>query len=155
MHGGYIGDSSADISYSNICKQIDKGLKEQHTERKVIRAVMRVIQPGYFKNILICEDELTTTEFKSFLRSHIGEKGTAELFKELLLAIQLENETPQQLLYGMLGLKQNVIFTSNMSLQPTQVQHLQPPSCRCANVSSKPSLPKRGKQHGTTLSCLH
>lgn len=112
VQGGYIGDNSADISYSNICKQIDEG-KEQHTECEVIRAVMRVIQPGHFKNMLICKDELTVTELKSFLRYHIGEKGAAELFQELVLAGQLENETPQQILYRMVGLKQKVIFTSN------------------------------------------
>lgn len=28
-----------------------------------------------------------------------------------------------------------------------KVQNLQPPTCHCANASSKPSLPKRGKQH--------
>lgn len=59
---------------------------------------MRVIQPGHFKNMLICKDELTITELKSFLRSHIGEKGTDELFQELVLARQLENKTPQQFL---------------------------------------------------------
>lgn len=74
---------------------------------------MRVIQPGHFKNI--CKDELTLTELRSFLRSHIGGKNTAELFQELVLARQLENETPQQFLYRMVGLKQNVLFTSNQT----------------------------------------
>lgn len=115
MHGGYIGDNSADISYSNICKQTDEGLKEQHMESEVIRAVMQVIQAGHFKNMLICKDELTITELKSFLRYHIGEKGAAELFQELVLARQLENETPQQFLYRMVGFKQKVIFTSNQT----------------------------------------
>lgn len=115
IHGGYVGDSSADISYSNICKQIDEGIKEQHTEREIIRAVMRVIQPGHFKNMLTCKDEMTVTELKSFLQSHIGEKGTAELFQELVLAKQSESESPQQFIYRMVGLKQKVIFTSKQS----------------------------------------
>lgn len=94
VHGGYIGDSSSDISYGNICQQIDEGLKEQHAEREIIGAVMR----GHFKNMLICKDELIITELKSFSRSHIGEKGTAELFQELDLARQLVKEAPQQFL---------------------------------------------------------
>lgn len=36
IHGGQIGDNTADISYSNIYKQIDEGLKEQHTESEII-----------------------------------------------------------------------------------------------------------------------
>lgn len=87
----------------NICKRIDEALKEQHTECKVIQAVMRVIQPGHLKNMLICKDKMTITELKSFLPSQTGEKRTAELFQELVLARQLETETPQQFLYRMVG----------------------------------------------------
>ena len=115
VHGGQIGDSTTDISYSNICKQIDEGLKEQHTQSEVIRAVMRVIKPGHFKDMLVNKDEMTITELKSFLRSHMGEKGTTELFQELITARQLENETPQQFLYRMVGLKQRVIVTSRQA----------------------------------------
>ena len=115
VHGGQIGDSTADISYSNICKQIDEGMKEQHTEGEVIRAVMRVIKPGHFKDMLISKDEMTITELKSFLRSHMGERDTTELFQELITARQLENETPQQFLYRMMGLKQRVTITSRQA----------------------------------------
>lgn len=76
---------------------------------------MWVIQPGHFKNMLTCKDEMTITELKSFLQSHIGEKGIAELFQELVLAKQLETETPQQFLYRMVSLKQKVIFTSKQT----------------------------------------
>lgn len=115
VHGGQIGDSTADISHSNICKQIDEGLKEQHTEGKVIRAVLRITKPGHFKDMLISKDEMTVAELKSFLWSHMGEKSTTELFQELITAKQHENETPQQFLYRMVGLKQRVILTSKQA----------------------------------------
>lgn len=101
IHGGQIGDTTADISYNNICKQIAEGLKEQHTESEVIRAVLRIIKPGHFK------DDMTVTELTSFLRSHMGEKSTTELFQELITAKQHESETPQQFLYRMVGLQQD------------------------------------------------
>ncbi|KAI3356717.1 hypothetical protein L3Q82_003309 [Scortum barcoo] len=115
IHGGQIGDSTADISYNNICKQIDEGLKEQHTEGEVIRAVLRITKPGHFKDMLISRDEMTVAELKSFLRSHLGEKSTTELFQELITAKQHEHETPQQFLYRMVGLKQKVILTSRQA----------------------------------------
>ncbi|XP_054598006.2 uncharacterized protein [Nothobranchius furzeri] len=112
IHGGQIGDSVTDISYNNISKQIDEGLKEQYTQSEVIRAVLRIIKPGHFKDVLISKDEMSINELKSFLRLHMGEKGTTELFQELITAKQLEHETPQQFLHRMVGLKQWLILAS-------------------------------------------
>ena len=112
IHGGQISDNASDISYSNISKQIDLGLKEKHTEGEIARAVFRIIKPGNFKDMLSSKDEMTTTELKSFLQSHIGEKSSTELFQEVMNAKQHEHETPQQFLYRTMGLKQKVIFTS-------------------------------------------
>jgi len=57
VHGGQI--SAADIGYSNICKQINEGLKEKYPEREVVRAVHQIIQLDHFKDMLISEDEMT------------------------------------------------------------------------------------------------
>lgn len=111
IHGGQIGDNASDISYSNISKQIDLGLKEKHTEGEITRAVFRIIKPGNFKDMLSSKDEMAIAELKSFLQSHLGEKSSTELFQELMNAKQHEHETPQQFLYRMMGLKQKVIFT--------------------------------------------
>lgn len=115
IHGGQIGDQASEISYSNISKQMDQGLKEKHTEDEVIRAVFRIIKPGNFKDMLASKDDMTITELKSFLQSHLGEKSSTELFQELMNAKQYEHETPQQFLYRMMGLKQKVIFTSRQT----------------------------------------
>lgn len=115
IHGGQIGDNASDISYSNISKQIDQGLKEKHTEGEITRAVFRIIKPGNFKDMLASKDEMTIAELKSFLQSHLGEKSSTELFQELMNAKQHEHETPQQFLYRTMGLKQKVIFTSRQT----------------------------------------
>lgn len=115
IHGGQIGDKSSEISYSNICKQIDQGLREKHTEDEIIRSVFRIIKPGNFKDMLSNKDDMTIAELKSFLQSHLGEKSSTELFQELMNAKQHEQETPQQFLYRMMGLKQSVIFTSRQT----------------------------------------
>lgn len=115
IHGGQIGDNTSEISYSNISKQIDQGLKEKHTEDEITRAVFRIIKPGNFKDMLASKDEMTIVELKSFLQSHLGEKSSTELFQELMNAKQHEHETPQQFLYRVMGLKQKVIFTSRQT----------------------------------------
>lgn len=55
----------------------------------------------------------TVTELKSFLRSHMGEKSTTELFQELITTKQHEHET--LFLYRMVGLKQKIILTSRQT----------------------------------------
>lgn len=129
IHGGQIGDSVSDIGYSNLCKQIDEGLKANHAESEIIQAVLRIIKPGQFKEMLINKDDLTVTELKSFLQSHLSEKGSSELFQELMSTKQREHETPQQFLYRMIGLKQKVIFASkqcntNIEYEPRTIQNV-------------------------------
>lgn len=83
-----------------------------NTEDEIITAVFRVRKPGNFKNVLTSKDDMTATELKLFAQSYLLEKSSAELFLELMKTKQHENETPQQFLHRMMGLKQKVIFIS-------------------------------------------
>ena len=96
VYGGQIGDQSSEIGYNSLSKQIDEGVREGFAEAEVIRGVLRIIKPGTFKEMLINNDEMTILELKGFLRSHLGEKATTEMFQELMCARQLEQESPQQ-----------------------------------------------------------
>lgn len=115
VQGGQVGDHSSDISYNNICKQIEEGIKEGFHDTEVVRSVLKIIKPGTFKDMLNSKDDLTMQELKGFLRAHLREKNSTELFQELMCAKQEENETPQQFLYRVIGLKQRVLFTSKLS----------------------------------------
>ncbi|KAL3987734.1 hypothetical protein ACER0C_014849 [Sarotherodon galilaeus] len=115
VQGGQVGDHSSDISYNNICKQMDEGIREGFPDAEIVHGVLRIIKPGTFKDMLINKDDLTVLELKGFLQAHLREKNSTELFQELMCARQDENETPQQFLYWVIGLKQRVLFTSKMS----------------------------------------
>lgn len=112
IHGGQVGDHSSDISYSSLCKQIEEGLKSNHTESEIIQGVFRVIKPGVFKEKLIHMDKMSLAELKSFIQSHLSERNSTELFQELMSTRQHDHETPQQFLYRVIGLKQKVLFAS-------------------------------------------
>lgn len=112
LHGGQISDVGSDISYSSLCKQIDEGLQEGFTESEVIRTVLKITKPGTFKEMLTNKGDLTVDELKRFLRAHIRDKSSTELFQELSNAKQQDKESPQQFLYRILGLKQRVLFES-------------------------------------------
>lgn len=112
LHGGQISDAGSDMSYSCLCKQIDEGMHEGFTESEVIRTVIKIIKPGTFRDMLVNKSDLTLDELKRFLRAHIRDKNSTELFQELSNARQQEKESPQQFLYRIMGLKQRVLFES-------------------------------------------
>lgn len=112
IHSGQISDSDYDVSYSSLCRQIDEGLAENFTETEVIRTVLKIIKPGAFKDMLMTKDGLTVAELKRFLRAHLRDKSSAELFQELSCAKQQDRESPQQFMYRLMGLKQRVLFAS-------------------------------------------
>lgn len=120
VHRGQVGDNISDISYHGFCKQIDEGLMAKYTEGEIIQGVLRIIKPGQFKDMLINKDDLTLSELRSFMRSHLSEKSGSELFQVLMSTKQHERESPQQFLYRMTGLKQKVMFASrqdNMDIE--------------------------------------
>lgn len=112
IQGGQIGDQGSDLSYNNVCRQMEEGLKEQFSDTEVVRAVLRAIKPGTFKDMLMNKDDLTVEELKAFLHSHLGEQSNTELFQELMCTKQKDNETPQQFLYRVIGLKQKILLAS-------------------------------------------
>lgn len=115
VQGGQVGDQSSDISYNNVCKQIDDGIREGFSDSEIVRGVLKIIRPGIFKEMLINKDDITVTELKGFLQTHLKEKNSTELFQELMCTKQDENETPQQFLYRVIGLKQRILFTSKLA----------------------------------------
>lgn len=112
LHGGQISDVGSDMSYGNLCKQIEDGIQEGFTESEVIRTVMKILKPGTFREMLTNKSDLTVDELKRFLRAHIRDKSSTELFQELSNAKQQDKESPQQFLYRIMGLKQRVLFES-------------------------------------------
>lgn len=112
LYGGQISDTGSDMSYSSLCKQMDEGLHEGFSESEVIRTVLKITKPGTFREMLTNKDDLTMSELKRFLRSHIRDKNSTELFQELSTARQQDKEGPQLFLYRIMGLKQRVVFES-------------------------------------------
>ncbi|KAL4008811.1 hypothetical protein ACER0C_002663 [Sarotherodon galilaeus] len=112
IHGGQISDSASDLSFNCLCKQIDEGLAEGFSEAEVLRTVLKVIKPGTFKDMLMTKDTLTLAELKRFLKAHLRDKSSTELFQELSNAKQLDKESPQQFMYRLMGVKQRIMFAS-------------------------------------------
>ncbi|KAK0134679.1 hypothetical protein N1851_029693 [Merluccius polli] len=89
---------------------------EEATESVVVSVTTeKIIKPGTFKDMLNTKDKLTVPELKRFLRAHLRDKSSAELFQELSQAKQQDKENPQQFMYRLMGLKQRVMFAAKQS----------------------------------------
>ncbi|KAM8832950.1 uncharacterized protein AB9W97_003804 [Spinachia spinachia] len=127
--GGQIGDIISELSYNNLTKQINEGKNEGFAQAEIVRGVLRVVKPGTFRDMLMLKEELSLPELQGFLRSHLGEKATTEMFQELMCARQSDQELPRQFLYRMIGLKQKLIFQSKhanteISYDPRTIQEV-------------------------------
>ena len=96
-----------------VCKQIDEGVREGFRDTEVVKGVLRTIKPGNFKDMFMTKEDVTVVELKEILKSHLGVKNSTELFRELMCAKQSEQETPQQFLYRVIGLKQKICSRLN------------------------------------------
>lgn len=112
IQGGQFGDQRSDLSYNNICRQIDEGVEERLSKTELLGGVLRVNKSGNFKNMLMHKDDLTIDELKGFLQFHLGGRSNTIRFQELMCTKKNYNETPQQFLYHVIGLKQNILFAA-------------------------------------------
>lgn len=115
IQGGQISDSDSELSYHHICRQIDEGMAQRFTESEVTRAVLRIIKPGTFKNMLLAKDILSVTVLKQLLRAHLKDQNSSELFQELSNAKQSDKETPQQFVYRLMGLRERVLLAAQQT----------------------------------------
>lgn len=74
-------------------------MQEGFTESELICTVIKIIKPGTLTEMLTNRSELTVDELKRFLRPHIRDKSSTELFQEVSNARQQDKESPQQFLY--------------------------------------------------------
>lgn len=61
-------------------------------------------------DIFINQAEITMSEIKGFLRSHLSETAGTGKLQELMCTKKNDQEPPQQFLYSMIGLQQKISF---------------------------------------------
>ena len=74
---GQIGDSRRKdrLSFTSLAHQINAGLNRGYQEEKVIKAVIRVVNPGLrIRSYLEGKPDLTLANLRKILRSHYQEK---------------------------------------------------------------------------------
>ena len=115
---GVVGDPGQKdkLGYQALISQIESGLAKGYSDKEVVSAVVRAIQPGLqLRSYLENMTDLTLPRLRKILRFHFHEKNATELYQLLTNIAQLPNEDPQSFLMRALTIRQKIISASKES----------------------------------------
>ena len=115
---GVVGDPGQKdkLGYQALISQIESGLAKGYSDKEVVSAVVRAVQPGlqlrcYLENMT----DLTLLRLRKIIRFHFHEKNATELYQLLTNIAQQPNEDAQSFLMRALTIRQKVISASKES----------------------------------------
>ena len=101
------------LTYQSLISQIETGLQRSYSDKEVVLAVIRAVQPGLqLRSYLESVVDLTVERLRKILRFHYHEKSATELYQLLTTTTQQPNEDPQSFLMRALTLRQKIVFAS-------------------------------------------
>ena len=110
------GVQLAKPSYFINCAQIEMGKDKGYSDKEIMTAVIRAVQPGMqLRSYLESVSGLTLPKLRKILRFHFHEKNATELYQALTNMTQQPNEDPQAFLMRALTIRQKIIYASKES----------------------------------------
>ena len=104
------------LGYQSLMLQVEMGLGKGYTDKEIVTAVIRAVQPGLqLRSYLEGVSDLTLVRLRKILRFHFHEKNATELHQMLTNITQQPNEDPQAFLMRALTIRQKIIFASKES----------------------------------------
>ncbi|CAH3039210.1 unnamed protein product, partial [Porites lobata] len=98
---GVVGDpgQKEKLGYQALISQIEAGLTKGYSDKEVVSAVVRAVQPGLqLRSYLETMVDLTLPRLRKILRFHFHERNATELYQLLTNIAQQPNEDPQSFL---------------------------------------------------------
>ena len=115
---GVVGDpgQKEKLGYQALISQIEAGLTKGYSDKEVVSAVVRAVQPGLqLRSYLETMVDLTLPRLRKILRFHFHERNATELYQLLTNIAQQPNEDPQSFLMSALTVRQKIISASKES----------------------------------------
>ena len=104
------------LGYQALISQIEAGLTKGHSDKEVVSAVVRAVQPGLqLRSYLETMVDPTLPRLRKILRFHFQERNATELYQLLTNIAQQPNEDPQSFLMRALTVRQKIISASKES----------------------------------------
>lgn len=126
---GQIGDIKNGLNFISYVRQVEAAGEKGYSEKEIIDAVIRAIQPGSrLRSYLEGRELLDLVTLNSIVRSFYQEKTPTEWYQQLCGLTQDSKESPQEFLFRALDIRQKVIFASkdktSLSYDPVLVQNM-------------------------------
>ena len=115
---GVVGDpgQKEKLGYQALISQIEAGLTKGYSDKEVVSAVVRAVQPGLqLRSYLETMVDPTLPRLRKILRFHFHERNATELYQLLTNIAQQPNEDPQSFLMRALTVRQKIISASKES----------------------------------------
>ena len=115
---GVVGDpgQKEKLGYQALISQIEAGLTKGYSDKEVVSAVVRAVQPGLqLRSYLETMVDLTLPRLRKILRFHFRKRNATELYQLLTNIAQQPNEDPQSFLIRALTVRQKIISASKES----------------------------------------
>ncbi|KAJ8036363.1 hypothetical protein HOLleu_20314 [Holothuria leucospilota] len=112
---GQIGEPGhkGELIFPSLATQIEQGLKKGHEETEIVAGVVKAISYGLpLRAYLEGRPKITLPQLRKVLRAHYKERGSVELYQELVSAAQLPQETSYDFIIRAMDLRQKVLFAS-------------------------------------------
>ncbi|CAH3027981.1 unnamed protein product, partial [Porites evermanni] len=104
------------LGYQALISQIEAGLTKGYSDKEVVSAVVRAVQPGLqLTSYLETMVDLTLPRLRKILRFHFHERNVTELYQLLTNIAQQPNEDPQSFFMRALIVRQKIISASKES----------------------------------------
>ena len=112
---GVVGDpgQKEKLAYQALISQIEAGLTKGYSDKGVVSAVVRAVQPRLqLRSYLETMVDLTLPRLHKILRFHFHERNATELYQLLINIAQQPNEDPQSFLMRSLTVRQKITTAS-------------------------------------------
>ncbi|CAB4014373.1 Retrovirus-related Pol poly from transposon opus [Paramuricea clavata] len=104
------------LGYQSLMLQVEIGLGKGYTDKEIVTAVIRAVQPGLqLRSYLESVGDLSLARLRTILRFHFHEKNATELYQALTNIAQQPNEDSEAFLMRALTIRQKILFASKES----------------------------------------
>ena len=97
------------LSYVSLKRQVETGLERGYSEKEIVNAIINAISPG----LQICSylegsGSIPLARLRKILRSYYKEGSSSDLYQQLLIMSQNQNEEPVNFLLRAMDCKKNI-----------------------------------------------
>ena len=113
------------LDYISLCSQISEAKKKGYSEDEIVYGIKKAVVPGELRTYLDSKEDLSLEDVMKMIRGSYSEKSSSEMFQDLNLISQRDNEDAKEFLFRALTLRQRIVDAAeaeNQFSDPRMIQ---------------------------------